>query len=116
LVPIAESSSPVPSAPASDREHPALPAGFPVLAGARAQALPEDDPSLIARWTSDEVGPVAYDFYVEALPAAGYPTTGLFPGGAVAVIRFDGPDAAAWQLVLTQDGAGTRIEVRLDQP
>lgn len=96
-------------------EHPALPARFPVLPGARPEALRDDDPVTIASWTSDEVGPVAYDFYVRALPAAGYPTWGLFPGGAVAIIRFTAPGGVTWQLVLTRDGKGTRIEVRLDQ-
>lgn len=97
-------------------ERPALPDGFPVLPGARSEAVPDDDLSTIARWTSDEIGPVAYDYYIEALPAAGYPTMGLYPGGAVANIRFEVPGTAIWQLVLTRDGDGTGIEVRLDQP
>lgn len=97
-------------------ERPALPDGFPVLPGARSEAVPDDDLSTIARWTSDEVGPVAYDYYIEALPTAGYPTRGLYPGGAVAIIRFEAPGTAIWQLVLTRDGDGTRIEVRPDQP
>jgi hypothetical protein len=104
-----------PAASATAMERARLPAGFPVLAGARPEAL-DDDPAAIARWTSDEVGPVAYDYYVGALPAAGYPTTGLFPGGAVAIIRFDATEGATWQLVLTRDGDGTRIDVRLDRP
>jgi hypothetical protein len=94
-----------------------LPAGFPVLAGAVPAALqPTDDPALIARWSTDQVGPVAYDFYVDALPAAGYPTTGLFPGGGAAVIVFRTPRGESWELALTQDDGGARIEVRLAQP
>lgn len=94
-----------------------LPADFPVLPGAVPdQPLPADDPGIIARWSTDQVGPVAYDFYVGALPAAGYPTTGLYPGGAVAVIGFQTPSGEHWELVLTLNGGGTLIEVRLAQP
>lgn len=94
-----------------------LPAGFPVLPGAVPDELqPTGDPAVIARWSSDRVGPVAYEFYIEALPAAGYPTTGMFPGGAVAVIQFRTPPGERWELALTQDDGGTRIEVRLSQP
>lgn len=110
----ASGSQPAPSANPVERT--AMPVGFPVLPGARPEAPPEDDPAAIARWTSDEAGPVAYAFYVEALPAAGYPTRGLFPGGEVAVIRFESPAGAPWQLVLTRVGDRTRIEVRLDLP
>jgi hypothetical protein len=94
-----------------------LPAGFPALPGAvREPLLPADDPAIIARWSSDRVGPVAYDFYVDALPAAGYRTIGLFPGGAVAVVLFQTPTGERWELALTLQEAGTRIEVRTAQP
>jgi len=94
-----------------------LPAGFPVIAGATPEQLqPTDEPGIIARWSSDQVGPVAYDFYVDALPAAGYPTTGLYPGGAVAIIGFQTPSGERWELVLTLDDGATQIEVRLAQP
>ena len=96
-----------------------LPAGFPVLPGAvREQLLPTEEPGTIARWSSDQVGPVAYDYYVDALPAAGYPTTGLYPGGAVAVIGFQLPSGEGWELVLTlaSGSGGTVIEVRRTQP
>lgn len=94
-----------------------LPAGFPVLPGAASEELlPTDEPGIIARWSSDQVGPVAYNFYVAALPAAGYPTTGLYPGGAVAVIGFETPRAERLELVLTLRNGGTQIEVRLAQP
>jgi hypothetical protein len=93
-----------------------LPGGFPVLPGAVPDQLPADDPGIIARWSSDQVGPVAYDFYVDALPAAGYPTTGLYPGGAVAVIGFQTLSGERWELVLTLHDGGTLIEVRLAQP
>ena len=94
-----------------------LPAGFPVLPGAvRDQLQATDEPAVIARWSSDQVGPVVYDFYLGALPEAGYQTTGIFPGGAVAVILFETPPGESWELALTQDDGGTRIEVRLAQP
>jgi hypothetical protein len=103
--------------PTSAVERQSLPGGFPVLAGAEAVAMPDDDPGLIGLWESDQVGSAAYDFYAEALPAAGYPIVGLYPGGDVALIRFQGPSGAVWQLIAhaSADG-GTSIEVRLDRP
>lgn len=96
-----------------------LPVGFPVLPGAvQEQLQPIDELGTIARWSSDQVGPVAYDFYVDALPAAGYPITGLYPGGAVAIIAFTSPSGEGWELVLTLEPGtgGTVIEVRRAQP
>ncbi len=94
-----------------------LPSGFPIIAGAVALSLPTDDLGLIAHWTSDVVGTPVYDFYVERLPAAGYPIEGLYPGDAFAVIRFTGPGNEIWQLIMqTTDLATTEIEVRLDRP
>jgi len=79
--------------------------------------MPDDDPGLIGLWESDEVGSAAYDFYVAALPAAGYPIVGTYPGGEVALIRFAAPDGEIWQMVAhaTSDGR-LAIEVRLDRP
>jgi len=104
-----------PSASLVEREP--LPSGFPVLAGAVAAAMPADDPGLIGLWESDQVGSVAYDFYVDALPAAGYPIVGLYPGGDVALIRFQAVSGDVWQLIAhgSADG-GTTIEVRRDRP
>lgn len=94
-----------------------LPSGFPVIAGAVALPLPQDDPGLIARWTSDQVGAPVYDFYIERLPAAGYPIEGLYPGDAFALIRFTAPGDEPWQLIVqTADLVTTQIEVRLDRP
>jgi len=94
-----------------------LPSGFPVIEGAVALPLPDDDPGLIARWTTDVVGAPAYDFYVERLPADGYPIEGLYPGDAFALIRFIGPRDELWQLIMqTVDLAITEIELRLDRP
>ena len=104
-------------APTSAVERQPLPSGFPVLPGAVAVAMPGDDAGLIGLWSSDQVGSAAYDFYAEALPIAGYPIVGLYPGGDVALIRFQAMNGAVWQLIArsSADG-GTSIEVRLDRP
>ncbi|MBA3689163.1 MAG: hypothetical protein H0W81_10100 [Chloroflexi bacterium] len=94
-----------------------LPRGFPVLPGAASVPMPRDDPGLMGLWESDQAGSAAYDFYVEALPAAGYPIVGLYPGGEVALIRFGVPDGEVWQLVTQGIPEGrVAIEVRLDRP
>jgi hypothetical protein len=94
-----------------------LPSGFPVLPGATAVPPAVDDPGLIAVWQSNQAGSAAYDFYVNALPAAGYPIVGLYPGGAFALIRFRAPDGQVWQMVAHGTADGTvAIEVRLDRP
>lgn len=105
-----------PSAAASVERLP-LPSGFPVLEGAVAEPLPDDDPGLIGLWTSDRVGSATYDFYSTALPAAGYPIVGLYPGGAVAQIRFTVRDGSVWQMVALGGLSGrVRIEIRVDRP
>ena len=72
-------------------------------------ASPQDsDPGLIALWESDQAGSAAYDFYVDALPAAGYPIVGVYPGGEVALIRFLAPDGQVWQMVAHGLAGGTR--------
>ena len=110
-------SSDAPDATGSPVGRPELPPGFPVLPGATTAEPEDDDPGLIAVWTADQVGIGVYDFYVDALPAAGYPIDGLFPGDWLAVVRFVGPGGALWQLVLASDDlVTTRIEVRLDRP
>jgi hypothetical protein len=105
------------SASASHPQRVPLPRGFPVLPGAVPVGLPSDDAGLIGLWTTDLLGSAAYDFYVKALPAAGYRIVAVYPGGAAAVIRFSLPDGAIWQVVTR---AGPResvaIEVRLDRP
>jgi len=94
-----------------------LPSGFPVMPGAEAVAMSQDDVGLIGLWESEKAGSAAYDFYLEALPAAGYPIVGRYPGGEVAVIRFRVPDGEVWQMVAhgTPDGR-VAIEIRLDRP
>lgn len=94
-----------------------LPSGFPVLPGAVAEPMARDDPGLIGLWESDQAGSAAYAFYAEALPAAGYPIVGLYPGGEVALIRFRVPDGEVWQMVAHATPEGrVAIEIRLDRP
>lgn len=94
-----------------------LPSGFPVLPGAVAVAMPVDDPGLIGLWESDQLGSALYDYYRVALPQAGYPIVGLYPGGDVVVIRFRAPGGEIWQLVAHGAPGGlVAIEVRLDRP
>lgn len=115
---IAPSGAPSASgSPAEPAELPELPATFPVIPGATTAEPADDDPGLIASWTVQVVGSAVYDFYVEALPAAGYPIDGLFPADTFAVIRFLGANGQLWQLVMeSEDLATSRIEVRLDRP
>lgn len=94
-----------------------LPSGFPFLPGAVPVAMPDGDPGVIGLWVSDRPGAAAYDFYSAALPAAGYPIVGLYPGGAVAAIRFRLPSGAIWQMVVhAGDNGAATIEIRLDRP
>lgn len=65
-----------------------LPSRFPVPADAHPAVLPADL-AVLGRWTRDGDPPRTYDFYREELPKAGYRIVGLFPGGAVAGIRFE---------------------------
>jgi hypothetical protein len=103
-------------APGSSEERRPLPSGFPAMDGAVRMPLPADDPGLIALWESAEAGSASYDFYVAALPAAGYEIVGLYPGGGVALIRFR-VQGEIWQVVAhgAPDGQ-VAIEVRLDRP
>jgi hypothetical protein len=87
------------------------------MPGAVPLPLPRNDPGLIGLWESDQAGSAAYDFYVEALPAAGYPIIGLYPGGQVALIRFGLPEGEVWQMVAHGMPEGrVAIEIRLDRP
>jgi hypothetical protein len=87
-----------------------LPEGFPVMPG--AEALPLATGDLVGHWRVDEVGPAVYQYYLAALPAAGYRAL-----QAAAGIRFEDRDGVAWQLDLTALGGpfdGT--EIRLGRP
>lgn len=109
------STSPSPTVAQTPDIRPGLPESFPVMPGAVAAELPAD-PTAIARWTVDRVGSAAYDFYVAALPKAGFRVAGLYPAERAAIIRFDAPDGEIWQLLAEQIGDATRITVRTDQP
>jgi hypothetical protein len=79
--------------------------------------MPGDDLGLLGLWESDHPGSAPYDFYAEALPAAGYPIVGLYPGGAFAIIRFRAPAGGVWQIVVRGTPEGrVAIELRLDRP
>ena len=111
-----DSPTPTEGASSSTSERVPLPSDFPVLPGAVPMTMADDDPGLIGLWSSDQPGSAAYDFYVSALPGAGYPIVGLYPGGDVALIRFRSGDAT-WQMVAHGEASGTEaIEVRLDRP
>lgn len=106
-----------PSTEASAASSSSVPSGFPVLPGAVPVPTPGDDPGLMGLWESDQPGPAAYDFYVKALPAAGYPIVGLYPGGEFAIIRFRAPTGDIWQIVARGAAEGRMaIELRLDRP
>jgi len=94
---------------------PALPAGFPVAPGATPLGVGDHDAGLIAAWETDEVGPVVYDFYLAALPTAGFEVIGEHPGGAAATIRFRA-GAAVLEVSLTGGLEGTVIALRVPEP
>ena len=109
------SGSPSPEASAAASS--AVPSGFPVPPGAVPIRMPGDDPELMGLWESDQSGSAAYDFYANALPAAGYPIIGLYPGGEFAIIRFRAPTGAVWQILVRGTPEGRMaIELRLDRP
>jgi hypothetical protein len=111
-----ESAIEPPTIAASARASSSLPGGFPVLPGAVPVPMPRDDPGLIGLWESEQAGSAAYDFYTKALPAAGYPIVGLYPGGEFAIIRFRAPSGEVWQVVARGTPEGrVAIEVRLDR-
>jgi hypothetical protein len=69
---------------------------------------------VIATWTYPRLGSEAYDFYLAALPKAGYTILGKYPGGAGAVIRFQLEDGRVWQVVTMPEGGRMHITVRTD--
>ena len=106
-----------PLASASERPpRGAVPDGFPVMEGAELVTPPPAELGLVARWTADVAGPAVYDYYVAALPAAGFRVEQAFPGGAAAVIRFRVPDGRQLDLSLTASGHGTQIDLQVDGP
>jgi hypothetical protein len=94
---------------------PAPPAGFPAYPGALPAPLPSDDPGVAARWSTGDVGAAPYDFYLEALAAAGFTVLGRYPGGGGAVIVFDAA-GTAWQVAIGPEDDRLLISLRLDRP
>ena len=94
-----------------------LPSGFPVPPGASPIAPPSDDPGLIGLWTIDAAGSAAYDFFLRALPAAGFPITGAAAGDTVAQFQFRVPGGTTLQIdIYAAPNLTTRLEVRLPRP
>jgi hypothetical protein len=81
-----------------------------------ATPLPAE-PGLLARWMTGANGAEVYDFYVDALPDAGFAVEQLAPGGAVAVIGFTTREGRLLNLALTAgSGGGTRVDLREPGP
>ena len=91
-----------------------VPEGFPVGLGAEP-VTPPADANLLARWVTEVNGAHVYDFYVEALPRAGFEIEQLVPGGAAAVISFRTPDGDVLDVALTASDGGTQIDLRLPE-
>jgi hypothetical protein len=117
-VPASPVSSLPRSATGSESAQPAVPADFPVMPGASLASGADSNPVLIATWTTDADGPRVYDFYIAALPAAGFSIVGLYPGGSVAIIRLRHGSDPILKLVITRasPSSGTEMELRVDGP
>jgi hypothetical protein len=85
------------------------------MPGAVAAPLPED-PSVVARWTVPVVGSAAYDFYLQALPGAGFSIVGSYPSERAALIRFRDRSGRTWQVLAELLGDRTQITVQTDRP
>jgi hypothetical protein len=116
-VPATPSPSGQPSVTAASSALPTVPADFPVMPGATLASRSDMEPGGIATWMTDAHGPRVYDFYVAALPAAGFSIEGLYPGGSVATIRLRAGDPIL-KLVITGDSSGssTQVQLRVDGP
>ena len=112
--PAAASRPPSAAASAIASALPVVPAGFPVAPGATPLGEGEHATGLIAAWETDDVGPVVYDFYLAALPTAGFEVIGEYPGGAAATIRFRAGDALL-DVSLTGGLEGTVVELRVPE-
>lgn len=114
--PPATASTSDPASLQASEVRPALPSGFPVALGAAPQQPPAEDPSVVAQWLLDAVGSGPYDYYLAALPAAGYLIVGRYPAEQAALVRFEIAPGTIWQLLLEGTGNGTRITVQTDRP
>jgi len=114
------SNPPPPSATATDGPTPSefvptLPPDLPVMPDAQPGRLP-DDASVVARWTAPVFGSAAYDFYLQALPDAGFTIVGSYPSERAALIRFRDASGRIWQLLAELVGDRTQITVQADRP
>lgn len=76
-------------------EPPAMPDGFPVHDSMERVGTP---PGATAAWTSGAIPPDVYDYYLDALPDAGFEIDLEAPGGTVAILRFHASDGTRYQL------------------
>lgn len=112
--PFARPSPPSSSDPLAG-QRPPMPAGFPIPQGAEPALLEPDDPTMIGHWYVPTMGFDIYNFYVDALPRAGFPIEGLYPGDSVAIIRFH-EASQILQVYLTGDLEQTDLILRTDVP
>ena len=112
----AETRAPTPSGlaatPSAER---VLPSGFPVMPDAEPASLP-DDRGVVARWNVPQVGSAVYDWYVAALPAAGFEMVGTYPAERAALIRFRDSSGRVWQLLAELVDDRTQVSVQTDRP
>jgi len=88
--------TPVTSAPSASGL--AIPGSFPVYPV--ASPFTPSEAWAIGAWSTGDAPPAVYDFYLDALPAAGFELDLAAPGGEVAIIRFSSQDGASYQLDL----------------
>jgi hypothetical protein len=108
------SQAPTPSPP-SQQLPLELPSGFPLMAGAKSAPVP-DNAGMVARWTIPVVGSAAYDFYLEALPKAGFTIVGTYPAERAALIRFRAAEGRIWQFLAELVDNRTQITLQTDRP
>ncbi|MEO8510774.1 MAG: hypothetical protein ABI534_05980 [Chloroflexota bacterium] len=92
-----------------------MPSGFPIPPGAEPALLAPDDPTMIGHWFVPTMGFNVYNFYVDALPRAGFAIEGLYPGDIGAIIRFH-EASQILQVYLTGDLEQTDLILRTDVP
>jgi hypothetical protein len=109
-----QSPTSVPSlkaSPSAAPTRPELPDEMPVHPD--AESMQQPPPDAIGAWTVDADPPAVYDFYLGALPAAGFDIGIAAPGGDAAIIRFSAPDGTDYQLDLVGHDP---VEVVLGRP
>lgn len=114
---VAATTASTPTEPAATPSPPdaKLPPRFPVMPNAHSAQLP-DDPGVVARWTVEQLGSAAYDWYVAALPDAGFEILGTYPTERAALIRFRDSGGRTWQLLAELVDERTQISLQTDRP